>query len=209
MSNIFHRRSSAYIDATFSGSVGIARHKVLGQVFDRRFAVDVVNAPDAVELLVGPRRVRWLHSKSGSQLRNVAVMPGHEHNLASIFSAEERRRERRVILVQNGAVDREMKGLSQWGDCLDRAIGMLAQVGGEDHLRSGQVGVSSAEDEKLRKEAGPLKTGGREVNPAIGKLFGVTDDKDGRGRLARDGNCRCDRMWSFGYILSAGGKTSS
>lgn len=44
-------------------SVGVAGHEVLGQVFDRRFAVDVVDAPDAVELLIRPGGVGRLGSE--------------------------------------------------------------------------------------------------------------------------------------------------
>jgi hypothetical protein len=41
-------------EAFWRYSVGVAWHEVLREVFDGRLAVDVVDAPDAIELFFGP-----------------------------------------------------------------------------------------------------------------------------------------------------------
>jgi len=145
-------------------------------------AVGVVDAPNAVVLLVGPGRVRRRCPQSPGKIRNLSVMPDHQYDLARILSTEQRGSEGGIVIVLEAIVDGQMERFGERSDGLHGTIRVGADVGGEEYLRRRHV-VPKCRAKQPWQQSGALEAGGREVNSSVGQLFCVADEKDGGWRL--------------------------
>jgi hypothetical protein len=68
--------------------LGITGHQRVGEILERDLAVDVVDAPDAIVLLLGPGVIRRSRTEGGSELGDLAVMPDDEYYFAGVLAAE-------------------------------------------------------------------------------------------------------------------------
>ena len=111
----FHYRDERNRRSEFQQLFGIAGQQGHGQVGEDSFAVLVVDAPDAVELGVGPL-VGWGCTESGGEFGQFAVVPGDEDDLAGVLAAEQELGETGVVVVGEVGVDGEVEGLDKEGE---------------------------------------------------------------------------------------------
>ncbi len=166
------------------GLLRVAGQKLHGKVGEGGFAVLVVDAPDAVELGVGPL-VGWGYAERGGEVGKFAVVPGDEDDLSGELAAEEPFGEAGEVLVkdvvQDGQVER--RGERHYG--FKGAIAVFAAGGGEEDVGFGEFCAGGGE--QVGKKRGAEETLLGEVGALIGRLFGVADEVNGRGGLGGRG----------------------
>jgi hypothetical protein len=83
----------------------VAGQKRVGEILYRDFAVDVVDAPDAVVLLLGPGFVGWNRTEGGGKLGDLAVMPDYKYYFARVLAAEKSGCQGPVVVVFEAVID--------------------------------------------------------------------------------------------------------
>jgi hypothetical protein len=92
--------------------LGVTGQQRVGEILNRDFSVDVVDAPDAVVLLLRPGFVGRSRTEGGSQLGDLAVMPDHQHYFASVLTAEKSGCQGAVVVVTEAVIDWQMEGVA-------------------------------------------------------------------------------------------------
>lgn len=149
------------------------------QVAYRCLSVHIIDSPDAVELIFGPRIIGRRDAESDRELGNLAVVPAHEHNLSGIFATEQLGGEVGVVVICEVLVDLEMQRIRERDYGERRAVGVAAGRGGEDELGRRKTWASSVGDEGFQQKLCARVAGRGEVGISIGKLFSVADDENG------------------------------
>jgi hypothetical protein len=137
-----------------------------------------------VELRGGPGGGLRVDAEGGGELWECAVVPGYEDDLAGVLAAEKEFGEGGVVIVDVGGIDGEVESFGQRLDGLEGAVGVPAEVGGEEGVRARKYGFGA--EEELGEIFGAGEAFGGEIDTAVGELFGVAEEQDGGGGLGFD-----------------------
>lgn len=140
--------------------MGVAGHERVGEILDRDFPVDVVDAPDAVVLLLRPGLVGRSRTEGGSELGDLAVMPDYEYYFARVLAAEKSGCQGAIVIVLKAVIDGQVECGSKRGHRLNGPVGVWALAGGEEDLRRWQI-RSCAGGKDFGQETSAFEADGR------------------------------------------------